>query len=57
MNLIFEKRKRTNGREHVRHLDSSAVAAKLIEVYQQVVGRRQTHAMGGARANSLAVPK
>jgi glycosyltransferase involved in cell wall biosynthesis len=57
MNLIFENRRRTDGREHVRHLDSSAVAAKLIEVYQQVVGRRQTHAMGEARANSLAVPK
>jgi glycosyltransferase involved in cell wall biosynthesis len=57
MKLIFANRKRTDGREHVRHLDSSAVAAKLIEVYQQVVRRRETHAMDGARANSLVVPK
>jgi teichuronic acid biosynthesis glycosyltransferase TuaC len=54
---ILAKRKRTNGREHVRHLDSSAVAAKLIEVYQQVVRRRETHAMDGARVNSVALPK
>jgi teichuronic acid biosynthesis glycosyltransferase TuaC len=53
---VLANRKRTKGRDHVRHLDSSAVA-KLIEVYEQVIRHRETHAMDGARANSLVVPK
>jgi glycosyltransferase involved in cell wall biosynthesis len=54
---ILRNRERTNGREHVRHLDSSAVAAKLLEVYQQVVKRRATHATDGARDAFFAGPK
>jgi teichuronic acid biosynthesis glycosyltransferase TuaC len=57
INEILTNRKRTNGREQVRHLDCSAVAAKLIEVYQQVLRHRETHAVDGARANSLVAPK
>jgi glycosyltransferase involved in cell wall biosynthesis len=54
---ILTNRKRTNGREHVRHLDSSAVAAKLIDVYQQVLARRETRTVNGACANPFVAPK
>jgi teichuronic acid biosynthesis glycosyltransferase TuaC len=41
---ILVHRKRTNGREHIRHLESSAVAQKVIEVYEEVLRRQNGHA-------------
>jgi len=42
---ILVNRKRTDGRERVRHLESSAVAQKVIEVYEEVLRRREGRAM------------
>jgi hypothetical protein len=38
---ILAHRKRTDGREHVRHLDSAAVSEKVIAVYEQVLRNRE----------------
>ena len=37
---ILLNRGRTNGREHVRYLDSRAVSKRVIAVYERVLGRR-----------------
>ena len=42
---ILVHRKRTDGREHIRHLESSSVAQKVIEVYEEVLRKREGHAM------------
>src|SRR3984893_133594 len=42
---ILVHRKRTDGREHIRHLESSSVAQKVIEVYEQVLRKQDGHAM------------
>jgi teichuronic acid biosynthesis glycosyltransferase TuaC len=41
---ILEHRPRTDGREHVRHLESSSVARKVIEVYEKVLRKQDRHA-------------
>lgn len=33
---------RTNGREHIRHLDSNLIAKKIIKIYEDVHGRKQS---------------
>jgi teichuronic acid biosynthesis glycosyltransferase TuaC len=38
---ILTCRQRTNGREHIRHLDSPAVAQRVIGVYEDVLRRRE----------------
>jgi glycosyltransferase involved in cell wall biosynthesis len=45
INEILVHRNRTDGREHIRHLESSSVAQKVIEVYEGVLRKRQGHAM------------
>src|SRR3984893_8938017 len=42
---ILVHRRRTDGREHIRHLESSAVARKVIEVYDHVLRKREEEAM------------
>jgi glycosyltransferase involved in cell wall biosynthesis len=44
---ILAHRKRTDGREHIRHLDSSSVAQKVIEVYEEVLSKQVGHAKAG----------
>jgi glycosyltransferase involved in cell wall biosynthesis len=41
---VLVHRTRTTGREHVRHLNSSSVAQKVIEVYQDVLRKQAGHA-------------
>lgn len=48
---------RTNGREQVRHLDSSSVAARVIHVYEQVLNQRKTRAANRADAHLLSAPR
>jgi glycosyltransferase involved in cell wall biosynthesis len=57
VNRIFSNEKRTNGREHVRHLNSPAVAAKLIDVYRHVIRRRETRAVDSVSADLSTAPK
>ena len=49
---ILAHRNRTDGREHIRHLESSAVAQKVIEVYEKVLRKQAGHAK--ARRPSFA---
>jgi glycosyltransferase involved in cell wall biosynthesis len=42
---ILVHRRRTDGREHIRHLESSAVAQRVIEVYEEVLRKREQHAL------------
>ena len=37
---ILESRQRTNGREHIRHLDGPSVAGQVIQVYEEALRRR-----------------
>jgi teichuronic acid biosynthesis glycosyltransferase TuaC len=41
---ILASRRRTDGREHIRNLEPSAIAKRLIGVYEQVLRTRQEHA-------------
>lgn len=54
---ILASRKRTNGREHIAHLNPSAVAAKLIEVYEQVLRRRESRVTRAAPIDFFAAQK
>ena len=40
---ILAHRSRSNGREHIRHLDSPAVAQRVISVYEEVLRRTKGH--------------
>jgi glycosyltransferase involved in cell wall biosynthesis len=42
---ILTHRRRTDGRKHIGHLESSAVAHRVIEVYQDVLRKRHLRAM------------
>ena len=42
---ILIHRRRTDGREHIRHLESSAVAQRVVEVYEEVLRKREQHAI------------
>jgi teichuronic acid biosynthesis glycosyltransferase TuaC len=46
---ILHFRKRTNGREHVRHLDRHIVAQQVIHVYEQTLRKKQS---GAGRVNA-----
>jgi hypothetical protein len=41
---ILIHRRRTDGRERIRHLESSSVAQKVIEVYEEVLRKQDRHA-------------
>lgn len=43
MREILSRRPRTEGREHVRHLNTEFVSGKVIEVYEQVLQNREKH--------------
>ena len=44
INEILAHRSRTNGRENIRHLDSPSVARRVIDVYEEILTRREGHA-------------
>jgi glycosyltransferase involved in cell wall biosynthesis len=48
---ILAQPQRTDGREHIRYLESSAVAQRITEVYEQVLRKHQAHATGRLQAN------
>ena len=54
LNEILKTCRRTNGREHVRHLNPSAVAEKLIQVYKDAIARHQTPARAASRTTFFA---
>jgi teichuronic acid biosynthesis glycosyltransferase TuaC len=41
---VLVHRNRTDGRDHIRHLESPSVARKVIEVYEGVLAKRAEHA-------------
>ena len=43
---ILAHRRRTDGRNHIGHLESSAVAQRVIDVYEEVLRKREGHATG-----------
>lgn len=57
ISAILAHRKRTDGREHVRHLGSSAVAQRIIEVYEQVLRKREGHAVDHPCARGREAPR
>jgi len=46
---ILDSQPRTNGREHVRHLDGPNVARRVIHVYEETLRRRASLWSGGRR--------
>ncbi len=48
---ILAHRKRTDGREHIRYLESSTVARRIVRVYEQVLRKRQAPAAGRAQTD------
>jgi glycosyltransferase involved in cell wall biosynthesis len=57
INEILADRKRTDGREHIRHLDSAAVSEKVIRVYEQVLGKREARFVDRTQNNLLIAGK
>src|SRR5205085_9905936 len=41
INEILSRRTRTDGRTHIRHLNTEAVSGRIIEVYEQVLKNRE----------------
>jgi teichuronic acid biosynthesis glycosyltransferase TuaC len=48
---ILSHRRRTQGRERVRHLAGPSIAQKIISVYEQVLRMRKAHSLDRAPAN------
>jgi glycosyltransferase involved in cell wall biosynthesis len=40
LKLALKFGKRTNGREHIKHLDSNIIAKRIIKVYEEVLEKR-----------------
>ncbi|PYU58347.1 MAG: hypothetical protein DMG55_17100 [Acidobacteria bacterium] len=51
---VLRRRERTHGRENVRHLSGPAVAQRVIEVYEQVLSKRNGHAVDRAESKPLS---
>lgn len=54
---ILAHRMRSDGREHIRYLESSAVAQRIIAVYEQVSRKRKADAVDRVRANPFSAWK
>ena len=54
---ILSGPRRTNGREHIRHLEPLAVARQVIDVYESVSLQRSRRAIGRTAARALAFRK
>jgi len=57
INEILAHRKRTDGREHIRHLDSAVVSEKVIKVYEQVLGKHEARFVDRTQNNLLIAGK
>ena len=53
INEILAQQKRTDGREHIRYLDSAVVSERVIEVYEQVLRKREAHFVSRTRNSPL----
>jgi len=53
----LQHRERTDGREHIRHLDSAAVSERVIEVYEQVLRNREARFVGRTENNLFIAGK
>lgn len=53
---VLAHRNRSNGRENIRHLDSPAVARRVIAVYEEVLGRREGRAIAERRDSGSLLP-
>jgi hypothetical protein len=51
---VLRRGVRTQGREKVKHLSGPAVAQRVIEVYEQVLGKRKGHAVDRAESKPLS---
>lgn len=49
MREVLSRRPRTDGREHIRHLNAESVSGRIIEVYEQVLTDRQKRLAGRAQ--------
>jgi hypothetical protein len=54
MKEILSRRPRTEGRTHIRHLNTESVSGKIIEVYEQVLQNREKHLAGRTHGDSYA---
>jgi glycosyltransferase involved in cell wall biosynthesis len=57
MREILSRRPRTEGRAHIRHLNTGSVSSKVIEVYEQVLKNRQKHLAGRTHRDSYVPAK
>jgi glycosyltransferase involved in cell wall biosynthesis len=53
---ILAHRNRSNGRDNIRHLDSPAVARRVIAVYEEVLRRREGGAIAKRQNSSSLLP-
>ena len=53
---ILVHRPRTDGRDHIRHLESPAVARKVINVYEQVLANRVSQGTAERRSFPRLMP-
>jgi glycosyltransferase involved in cell wall biosynthesis len=51
---ILSPPRRTDGRDRIRHLDSSTVSERIIEVYERVLRNREKRFAGQKRADVVA---
>jgi teichuronic acid biosynthesis glycosyltransferase TuaC len=54
---VLQYRERTDGREHIRHLESSVIARRIIDLYEHVLRRRALQASERSRAAFFFVRK
>ncbi len=52
---ILAYRNRTDGREHIGHLESSTVAKRILTVYEQVLRKREGRAVDRAHTTNLFI--
>jgi teichuronic acid biosynthesis glycosyltransferase TuaC len=50
---VLSRGMRTHGREHIRHLDSSTVSRRLVEIYEHVLRTRAQSLKGRMHSDSL----
>ena len=51
---VLSRRVRTDGRDHIRHFNPESVSARIIEVYRQVLKKRQKHLAGQTQRDAYA---
>lgn len=57
MKEVLSRRQRTDGRNHIRHLNTESVSGRIIDVYRQVLKNREKHLAGRAHRDSYVPAK